>query len=187
MYNKPINLLPLSEVKRVRKNYLIRLVSVVIIALSVLVLTQMVLLFPSYNMLQTRYQQLQRTSEYLSQITAHNVKSIKTRISALNKKAHFFGTLATAPSATTAIKQMLTIPRNGIIIKEITYTAPKQKQQTQIIISGVATNRRALQLYQESLQLAPYISSANLPVGVYAKNTNIKFTITLAGSFSTQL
>ncbi len=187
MYRKPINLLPLFEVKRVRKNYLVRLGTVAAVALSILVLVQTALLFPSYNMLQTRHKQLQKTSEYLAQITTRNIKSIKTRINALNKMAHFFGTLASVPSATVAIKQMLTVSRKGIILKEITYTAPKQKQQAQIIISGVADDRRTLQLYQESLQVAPYISSADLPVGVYAKDANIKFTITLTGSFSPQL
>ncbi|HEC94043.1 MAG TPA: hypothetical protein ENI56_01560 [Candidatus Kaiserbacteria bacterium] len=183
MYNKLINLLPLYAVKRVHKEYLVRLSTVVVVAFSVLVLVQMALLFPSYTMLQARYHQLKTTSEYLAQITAQNIQSIKTRINALNAQATFLGTLSTTPSATVAIKQVLNIARNGVILKEITYTAPQKGKQAQIIISGIANDRRTLQAYQESLQLAPYISSADLPVSVYAKDTNIKFTITLTGSF----
>lgn len=170
-----------------RTDYFVRLGTVIIIALSILVLIQIALLFPSYAMLQAKHQQLQKTSQYLAQITTRNVESIKIRINALNKRVHFFETLATTPSATMAIKQLLAISHNGITLGEITYTAPNKKQQAQIIISGIANDRRTLQLYQESLQGASYISSAKLPVGVYAKNTNIKFTITLNGSFLPQL
>lgn len=183
MYNKPINLLPLAQVKRVHKEYIVRLSTVVAVTFSILVFVQMALLFPSYAMLQARYSQLKITSEYLAQITAQNIQSIKTRINALNARATFFGTLSGAPSATVAIKQVLNITRNGVVLKEITYTASKDGKQAQIIISGIADDRRTLQTYQESLQAASYISSANLPVSVYAKNANIKFTITLAGSF----
>ncbi len=183
MYSKPINLLPLSDVKRAHREYLVRLGTVVTAALSILVFVQMALLFPSYAMLQARHRQLKTASEYLAQITAQNIQSIKTRIDALNGQATFFGTLSGAPSATVAIGQVLSIARNGVLLKEITYTAPQKGKQAQIIISGIANDRRTLQLYQESLQRASYISSADLPVSVYAKNTDIKFTITLAGSF----
>ncbi len=183
MYSKPINLLPSSEVKHVHKEYLVRLWTVVIIALSILVLIQIALLFPSYRILKVKHNQLNTTYQYLSQITAQNIASIKIRINTLNKQATFFSTLSEAPSATAAIKQVLSVDRAGIVLKGITYTAPKKGKQAQIIIGGIASDRRTLQIYQELLQSTPYISSAHLPVSVYAKDTNIKFSMTLIGSF----
>ncbi len=182
---KPINLLPPSRIRMLRKQRLIKLATVSAAVFSILIIIQMMLLFLSYNYLQTKYYNLQNLQrEFSAKLASRNIQAINTRTETLNKNVRFLETLNNTPSGVAAIQYVLGIKHSGVTINSIIYTTPSKKQKAKIILSGVAQTREALHTYQQALQTNRYIDSVDLPVNSYAKDSNITFTITVMGSFS---
>jgi hypothetical protein len=178
------NLLPQENIKAFKREYLIRLATVAIGVLTGVIIVQGVLLLPSY--LYER-QTVDTDAAQLASLSA-NLKTtqeqqVQTRLTALQAEStHLLG-LGKAPAASTALRAVLAVPRPGITLIGFTYTPPAGTTQGSMVITGNADTREDLQTFDGTLGALPFVTSANLPISDYAKDTNIPFTITLAGSF----
>ncbi len=181
-----INLLPAPRARAARRTYFVRVGIVSIWALALLLVIHVLLDIPTYFYLQTQESLRQETLSTLSQKIAHESPVLATSaIIALNQKAQYLATLADKPHASRAVRLLLSVPRRGISLTGITYTAPtKEHARATVLLTGFAQTRDSLRAYQLALQNAPFVETASLPVGVYAKDTNIGFTMNLTGSFT---
>ncbi len=66
----------------------------------------------------------------------------------------------------------------------MTYTAAVTAHTNTITISGIAQTRTSLRNYQQAFERASFIKKVGLPVNMYAKDANIKFTMTLTETFT---
>jgi hypothetical protein len=180
------NLLPRKQVRALRREYFVRLTTIVL-GLGVLaVLIHGVLLFPAYLYARA---QVAREQADLARVensaSSAQERDITKRIASVQADMTYLGRLGTQPTASGAVRAVIGIPHPGIILTGFTYTAPtKESKDARMAVSGVASTRVALRQYADSLGQLPYVSNADLPISAYAKESNIPFTITLTGSLT---
>jgi hypothetical protein len=75
------------------------------------------------------------------------------------------------------IRDLLAVAHGGITLSAINYVRGVGADQSMLTVSGTATTRDALRVYQHALQDARFAQSAELPVSAYAKDSSIPFSI----------
>lgn len=186
MLNKLTNILPLERIQAFKYGYFMRLATIAIVIGALLVASYGVLRVPSFIYLQSQYKALQQTFTQLSiQLSTQDIQNTNAQLRQLGSNAAFLTKLSSEPYASSALKNVLGIARKGVTLFSVTYTAAGATHTDKIALSGVAQNRTALHRYQQLFKDASFITSVDLPVDVYAKNANIKFTIILTEKSST--
>ena len=66
----------------------------------------------------------------------------------------------------------------------ITKTPPVRGNDGKMVLTGIASTRETLRTYVTTLSRLPYVSNAEVPISVYAKESLIPFTLTLTGSLT---
>ncbi|HQU08271.1 MAG: hypothetical protein B7X04_03740 [Parcubacteria group bacterium 21-54-25] len=179
------NLLPTARARAVRRAYFMRLAIVAVWGLAILIAVHTLLSAPAYLYLQAKEAQRQTALTELSQKLAAQQDQVTSQgLVALNSETAFLAGLSQKPSVSAAVRLVLGVPRQGVTLGSIAYTAPSGGKDASMIINGIASTRGALHAYQLALQQTPFVSSVNLPVSVFAKDTNINFTMTVTGSFA---
>lgn len=180
MHNEFTNLLPQERQKMLSRDYLLRASVVAIVLATILVLSSAVLLVPTYVLLSgsanAKKLDLARIESMLS--SADEV-ALSERLAILSKNAEALVTLSGVQSVSADVREVLSVPRPGIILSGISYTPSTDDSPGTTIVSGLSVTRDSLRNYQLALQNAPLALSATLPVSAYAKDNNIPFTITL--------
>ncbi len=176
------NLLPPERIKRWKNEYFVRLATTAFLALTGVVVAGVALLVPSYLSLhlETKAQQA-RIQELDATLATSNGKETTARLAALNSSTTYLARLATTTTATNAVRGVLSAPRTGIILTDFTYT-PAPPTGGKMVLTGVAATREHLRAYKMALSALPFVSAVELPISVYAKESNIPFTINLSGS-----
>lgn len=178
------NLLPEFRKRSFRRQYFLRLGTVVLVALGCLVLLHGVLLLPTY--LYARNEVARGTAELAalnaSADTAGEVV-LTERKKTLSTTAESLARLQESPTASAALRAALAVPRPGVILTGFTFTAPTAPNApARMQLTGTAASRDALRQYAAALGTLPFVSSADLPISAYAKETDIDFTIALSGT-----
>jgi hypothetical protein len=188
MYSELTNLLPEDKTRAIRREYFLRLLLIAVLVLTVVVIAQMVFLLPSYlyehELVATRSSELQALSSNLA--TAQEQQA-QTQLSALKSGADFLLGLGKAPTVSAAMRAILAVSRPGITLSGFAYgqvdANPSSATRT-LQLSGIASTRESLRSYDSALAALPFVSSADLPISDYAKDSKIPFTITLTGSLA---
>jgi hypothetical protein len=184
MASELTNLIPQSNSNAFKNQYLVRLATVAIWLLVVVVIVQGVLLLPSY--LYER-QTADVDSAELARLSANlattQEQQVQARLTALQVESAYLLGLNTAPTASATLQAVLAVPRPGIALDGFTFTPPMKGMPGNMQITGIADTREDLRSFDSALGALPFVSSANLPISDYAKDTAIPFTITLTGSF----
>lgn len=180
MHNKLTNLLPLERQHALSRDYYLRLGVVVVLLLTVLVSVAAVLLLPTYVFLvKSSSVKEDRLATIESTLSSIDEAALSARLNVLSTNTAILAALADTPSASVIIRTMLAIPRPGITLSGFVYTSTVDKKPGTLAVSGSSATRDALRSYQLALQNTPFTLSADLPISVYAKDTNITFTVTM--------
>lgn len=178
MHKRLTNLLPFVR-QRVRvREYYYRLGVVSIGAGVVLIGVAGLLLLPTYvYLVGSAAEKANSLAHIQASLSSADDKSLSARLTALSNDAAALIALSKKPSVSGAMRTVLAVPRPGITLSSFAYTPGKTTNT--ILVTGTAVTRDALRGYQLALQDDPAITTATLPVSVYAKDTDIGFTITL--------
>ena len=184
MHSELTNLLPGHNRKAFRQEYFVRLATVATLSLVGVVIAQAVFLLPSYlyerELISERTAELQRLSASAATAQEQEAQSERTTLQA---KANFLTGLPKTPTASTVLRAVLAVQRTGITLTGITFgTAGASAGGRTMQLNGIADTREHLRSYDTSLGALPFVSSADLPISDYAKDSAIPFTITLTGS-----
>lgn len=184
MYPELTNLLPSSAIRAVRREYFMRLATVAAGLLVIALVVHSVLLFPSYLRAHEEVTRQQAEIDQISkQAAASQEKDAAARIRSIQDDIAYLGRLTTTPTASGAVRAVLSVSRPGIRLNSFTFTAPaKPGAPGQMTLSGTAATRDSLRQYVLSLGQLPYITKADLPISSYALESSIPFTITLTGT-----
>jgi Tfp pilus assembly protein PilN len=186
MFTELTNLLPRDRVRAFRREYFFRLLTVLVAGLGCLVFAWGVLLFPSYVFLQSTIDTKNAELTALGSASqSADQRAVDARLTALASNASYLSALAKTPSASAQLQEVLAVARPGVRLVGFVFTPPKDASMAgTLAVSGVADSRDVLRSYDLALQSIPGVSSADLPVSAYAKESNIAFTITLSTKFS---
>ena len=174
------NLLPPERLRRLRRDYYLRLAVLVLISLTFLIVAYAALMVPTYLYL-ARTASTERT--HLSAIEASQSSSdqasLTARLAALSNDAATLIALGSTTPAVGLVQELLTVPHTGVTLSSMRYTPAVGKNAGTLDLSGTAATRGALQQYQLALESAPFAAAVDLPVSAYAKDTDIPFAITV--------
>lgn len=177
---EPINLLPPERRRALWRRYFWRLGTVTTFLAIALVVGACVLLIPTFVFLQNAESTKQdRLANINSVLSSLEEATLAARLDALSADATSLLSLSKTSSATSLIREALTIPRPGIVLSGFAYTPATATKAGTLSLTGVATSRNALRAYQLALVDAPRFANADLPVSSYAKDRDIPFTITV--------
>ena len=180
MSSELTNLLPVDRQQWWVRDYRFRL-AVVAVSLGVLLIViAAILLVPTYVFLAgTEKANEAHLMAITSTLSSADDRALSERLSALSNDTNALVALAKNSSVSGIMRAILAVPRPGITLSDFLYTLGTGTSASTLTVSGLAATRDALRSYQLALQGVPFVSAAALPVSVYAKDTNITFTITL--------
>ena len=182
MASELTNLVPRQSIQKFRHNYFLRLATVGIALLALVGFIHAILLLPSY--LYARAEVASETNElnHLTQsLATSEEQAAQTQLANLQSEASYLSKLSDTATASAAIKAILAVPHAGITLNGFTFTAPGVSAPGTMEVLGTASTRETLRSYDAALSALPFVTSANLPISDYASDSNIPFTITLAG------
>ena len=175
---KLTNLLPEERQRMLRRTYFLRLGVVAVSAGIALVFVAAALLLPTYTFLTGAVQtKTARLATINSSLSSSDGAALSARLAALSKDAGTLAALQNAPSASAAIRAALAVARPGVTLSGFSYAPASTKTAGTLTLNGTAATRDALRTYQIALQGSSFATAADLPVSVYAKDTNIPFSI----------
>lgn len=172
------DLLPSERARELRRDYLVRLGVVACCFAVALTIIAGVLLVPSYLfLLKASAQKEERLASLSASLSTVDEVELSARLASLNDQASALLALGKGRSLSALMREALAVPHPGVALVEFTYAPSTGKQPSALSISGVADTRNALRNYQLALQVAPFATSAVLPVSAYAKDSSIPFTV----------
>lgn len=172
------DLLPVERRRRLHREYLFRLATVMVLMGALLFAVAAGLLVPTHMLLS------REVAARKAQLASVEAVLTSTADAALSKQLDVFksdiatlAALKSAPKATGVMQNALSVPRPGISLTGFSYTPLAGSHAGMLNITGVAKDRASLQAYQTAIQAATFATNADLPVSAYAKSSNIAFTI----------
>lgn len=181
------NLLSSDRTKAQRREYFLRLAAVAAFFVGTLFVLAGVLLAPSYIYAigQKEVHKTQLATLQDAQ-AAREEEGVTKRITALTADTQRLRASASSPSVSAALQSVLALPRGGILVTRFTVTAPQASgAEGTMVVSGIAASRDALRQYHDSLGRLAFVARADLPLGAYARESDIPFSITLHGPLTT--
>lgn len=180
MNNGLTNLLPSARRALLKREYRFRFGVIAAMLMNLSLVAAAALLFPTYVFLlgSERAKQAHLASVKTSYFSVDE-RTLSARLTTLSDNAATLIDLAKKPSVSAIMRSALALPRPGITLSSFVYTPASGPNQGKLLVSGTAATRDALRGYQLTLQGAPFVSAADLPVSAYAKDTNIAFSITI--------
>lgn len=175
----------LSEEKKraFRERYLARVLTVGVCMLLVVLLAHIALMFPTYMFVR---QEHDVKAKHLAEITHSAEQSqqeeISRRIASLHNNLKRLNTFTAEPHSMPKIKSVLGVAREGIHITSVSSELPGEGGGTFTMrVIGTADTREGLRAYQLALSSLPFVTSADLPLSAFAKESEIPFSITIMG------
>ena len=178
-----INLLPIEEKKRTRRDYIFRLLTVALGAVSVSTLIGIVTLFPSYFIADF----LKRTAIEKAEISRKtngedNQENIIKILKETQQKLEILSSEREQASLRTVFDTAINYKPSTIILTGLVYQKESEDKAT-FTISGVADSREDLLVFSVNLERDVLFDDVELPVSNLAKDKDIKFTLTIVGMF----
>ncbi|HYD92995.1 MAG TPA: hypothetical protein VEB18_00865 [Candidatus Paceibacterota bacterium] len=175
------NLLPANRLRDLNREYMLRLITVAASVVFVVVVLHGILLLPSYFYLS---EEVATRQKHLADLTllpgAANERPVSERANELARKAGELSALLAQPKTTPVVRDFLALPHEGVRLTGFS-VSPSPSGESAMTITGIAASREALRRYHTALNNLSFVSSANLPLSVYAAESDIPFTITLTG------
>lgn len=184
MASELTDLLPSERKLAFVRDYFFRLGTVVALVVAVLLLMHGIMLSPAYfNLSQAKANEQGRLASLKERLASSDDQEIIGRLADLDRQTKHLSGLGQVPSATAAVRQVLALPRSGITLSGFAFTPPLGRQPGLLRITGTAASRASLRAYQSMLASVPTVSSVDLPISAYAKESDISFSVTLTGMF----
>lgn len=185
MYRELTNLLPRDQARAILREYFTRLTTVGVIATALVVIAGGAMLVPSYLKYGGDLRVVNAEYERLAiSLGASSEQEVSTRLSALSANIAHLTRLETTPKASAALRAVLAIPRDGIVLTGFSYMPSPKPGENRMTLTGVAGTRAALQRYDLALESAAFVTTSDLPLDTFAEETDLEFIITLTGTLT---
>jgi hypothetical protein len=174
------NLLSPNRIRAFRRRYFARLLVLAITMLIFLTGAHALMLVPTHELLTAQIDQHKSALERIASANDRATEAEFTKkLALLTKGATRVQALSKSRSSVGTLETILAVPRGRITLSNLSFTAGGEKKPPTLSLVGVAATRDDLRQYQIALQSTAVVAIAELPVSLYAKETDIAFTITV--------
>jgi len=170
-----INILPQEGRVLARKEYLLRILTVSMLAAALIAIVCCALLFPSYLIANGARQDALAEASRLEEAKVKRGETTTAPLTLAKAQLALFAPLASSTPPSVVLALLLTKRNSGISISVIQYDSSSGK----VTISGISATRDSLLSFFESIKAIPGVGNANLPVNDLAKNVDAPFSISI--------
>src|SRR3989344_3256231 len=167
--------------KDLLRQYRLRITSTVAFLASTIFLISIALLLPSYFLLNAEKVRLEGETENFSKhISKKNSEGL---INTLNDIKSMVALVV--PEETkifSTIKTILARRPSSVLINSFRYTRGDGKESS-LVLEGMAASRNSLISFSKNLKTDPLFKSVDLPISNLARESDVKFTMTIIGKF----
>ncbi len=173
-----LHFLPQENKKRVVQEYLLRNIIFLFafVLLSVVILIS--LFFPSMFFSEYRSQTITNQLKTIEQANPTSSKDAIALIRNINATVKALSDQMAYVPMSDIIQKTISLKNNDIKILGISISVGADNTKN-ITITGFASTRDSLTLYNQNLRANPDFSAVTLPISTFIKDTNINFTMTL--------
>lgn len=177
-----INLLPLEEKKKIHRDYVLRLFTVVLNIISASALIGIVTLFPSYFISDLEKRAAVDQAELVRETNDDGEENVALVLKEAQQKLEILSPEYEKVSIRTIFDTTISYKPSTVALTGLIYQKD-DKGNIKIIINGVADRRDDLLMFSQDLKKDALFDDVELPVSNLAKDRNIKFTLTVIGMF----
>ena len=172
------NLLPEKEQKKLRREYLMRLLAVLLFGMFLVFAAGAATLIPSFAWLQVENNKLAVELAELEQlIEAGGGNEANEFLEETDLKTQLMEVVAKKHSAHDVLEDILTAKGSGIRVRSMTFSEETTRSSVQL--RGVALSRNDLVAFTEALEQDERIENVQLPLGDLASSRDIPFNLTI--------
>jgi hypothetical protein len=176
------NVLPQEVKKTLKKEYKLRLLTVLFFGLTAVALIAFVSFIPSYIAVSIKESQAKTAAETLNQLGgAQNSGTTGADVFLTGEEIKLLQANAVSHVPSDLLSKLLEGKPTGVSIDNIVYEFSNGKGK--LTVSGSAGTRDDLLLFRDQIQKTAPFEKVNLPVAILAKDTNVSFSIAISGSF----
>ena len=183
------NLLPSEEKKRVRREYALRRMIMIVILLGVTGIVTVIALFPSYVLVQQRFQEVESTLTGLKkQVDTDTSQRITKQLTRTNSLLETLSPSSNHVPLYVFIRRLVTNVPDRVTITGITYERSTTADQdggdegtvkVVMTVTGTAANRTTLTDFKAQIEAMEMFNDVALPVSSIAQREDIPFTMEL--------
>lgn len=179
-----INILDVTEKKKILTEYRFRLATIFIFAVAALVTVSLILLVPTYLLAVSKNNNAEKEIAVLEEKygSGGKEKDISTQIRDVNNKVSLLSSGDTNPRLPPSQVVLGIMEVKGAAIKIYGFTYDSVVNQERIVLVGRALDRDSLASFVEILKKDPTFTNITLPISSYVKSTNIDFSIVIERS-----
>lgn len=178
-----INLLPIKEKKKIRRDYVFRLLTIVLGAVSVSTIIGIVTLFPSYFISDFQKRAAVDQAERLKKIDGEgDQENIVRVLKEAQQKLDILSPEREKVFLRTIFDTAISYKPSTVILTGLVYQK-ENEDKARFIINGVADRREDLLVFSQNLERDALFDDVELPVSNLAQDRNINFTLTIIGMF----
>jgi len=176
-----INLIPIEEKRKNRRNFYLRILTVFLLMLSLAFLVADISVLPANifsslkkNLANIRLENIKKEPlPVVDEQTSNVINDLDNKLNLIDKieKEKFL-------VSKNVFDKILAEKTPDVKITNIFYETDPANQKS-IIVSGIATNREALLSFQNVLKADPIFSKVDLPISNFIKDSNIEFNLNL--------
>src|SRR5690606_9691024 len=104
-------------------------------------------------------------------------RSIAQRREQVEASARELSSVIASAEVTPALRAILSVPSEGVRVTGISAAPGASDADARMSVTGVASTREALRRYHSAVAALDFVKNADLPLSVYAAETELAFTI----------
>ena len=173
------NLLPKNLKEKIKTEYKLRKITVILIFIICLQLSFLIFLTPSWLISFYKEKEVTSQSEEIKKhLSDSSLSKVIVTIRGINTKLNIINSVLKYPKIVPFINTILSKKTSSIKIDELAYVLG-QENTAEIIIGGTSLTREALVSFVKALEDSKSFNKVNLPISNLAKDKNISFSISL--------
>lgn len=175
-----MNVLPVEEKKKLKREYWMRFTSVILSLFTVTMVTAILLMFPLYFFSKSKADLAENRLEAFNQSNPEvETESIDKKIAEINTKLTLLDSKKTDYVVSDELTEsIINIKPKGITFSDISYTESGDNSKS-IKIMGIASDRSTLRDFKSSLDSIKKFSTVTLPISDFLESSDINFTISI--------
>ncbi len=173
------NLLPDSLKSKIKKEYKLRLVVVVLAFVLFVQFSFLVFLVPTWvSSFYREKEAVSQSNEMNAFLSTLNISSTTSFVKSVNSKLSLINSSLEYPKVIPILDELLLKKTDFISLKGFSYTANATTTATLNLI-GVGSSRESLVSFVKSLEEISFFKNVDLPISNLAKDKNIDFSINI--------
>lgn len=173
------NLLPESLKEKIKADYRLRRLTLILIFVLFLEASFFIFLFPSWLISLSREKEIVSETEAMNRSSlSSDTNSLISTIKSTNAKLNIINTALEYPKVVPVLNTILSKKTTGVHINQLTYTTTSAKMAI-VSLGGVSSTRESLVAFVKNLERSGLFKAVNLPVSDLAKNKDIVFSLSM--------